>query len=225
MRLISVHLALVRLFSRLLDAHSCIICTGFRQASSRSFSFPACEKGFTQQPKQQMLFSLLKCVVFPVSRFTTMPPRLPNNRMVPKVRMTSIAYLGDRMIFSARSRRSHGFCRMPCLELGPDNWLTCPHLGKMLRMKTKVQVQRVLFHTACTHKEQGLRTVQDSEQVIVPNSKTLIPPTFRHEDHTCGFISHTPSFVEVTSALLTWHLIIVSSPLSSMVSSLADVNS
>ena len=84
---------------------------------------------------------------------------------------------------------------MPCLELGLDNWLSYLHLGNMLRMKTKVQVQRVLFHTACTHKEQGLRTVQDSEQVIVPNSKTLIPPTFRHEDHTCGFISHTPSFV------------------------------
>ena len=38
-------------------------------------------------------------------------------------------------------------------------------------MKTKVQVLRVLFHTACTHKEQGSRTVQDPEQVVVPNSK------------------------------------------------------
>ena len=30
---------------------------------------------------------------------------------------------------------------MPCLELGLDNWLTCPHLGKMLRMKKKVQLK------------------------------------------------------------------------------------
>ena len=41
---------------------------------------------------------------------------------------------------------------MPCPDLGQDNWLTCPHLDNMLRMKTKLLVLSVLFHTACTHK-------------------------------------------------------------------------
>ena len=52
--------------------------------------------------------------------------------------------------------------------------VACPYLDKMLRVKPKVLVLRVLFHTACTHKEQGSRTVQDSEQVVVPNSRIWI---------------------------------------------------
>ena len=34
---------------------------------------------------------------------------------------------------------------LPCLELGLDNWLTCPHLGKMLRMENKGASAEVLF--------------------------------------------------------------------------------
>ena len=62
--------------------------------------------------------------------------------------MVTLCTLACCPLFRARSWRSHGFCRMPCLELGLDNWLTCPHLRKNFGRKHQCECLEVLYHTA-----------------------------------------------------------------------------
>ena len=64
-----------------------------------------------------------------------------------------------------------------------------PSLGQNASDENKDASAESAVHTACTHKEQGSRTVQDSEQVIVPNSKLWFRHCSDNEDHNCGFIS------------------------------------
>ena len=77
--------------------------------------------------------------------------------------------------FRARSRRRFGFCRMRCLELGPDNKLAyMPSPGQSASDTNKgAGAKSAISHFART-KEQGSRSVEDPEQVIAPNYKTWI---------------------------------------------------
>ena len=70
-----------------------------------------------------------------------------------------------QMIFQARSRRIHGYCRMPCLELGADNRLTCPRLGKILQMK-KVQVLKCATFTLCARTERRNNQMRNCQATV-----------------------------------------------------------